>query len=345
MMTYDAHIIGAEILHAINALTMDLSGLTVLTEAASGIFALTPLIALLSGAEHVYAVSRTTRYGTFEDVSEHTLALARQLNIETTPLTIIEKHQFHQYGEIDLITNLGHVRPLDDGILSQLHQYAVISYMCETWEHRKDDLDLRLCQRYRIPVCGTDEEHPAVNCFRETSVIALKLLIEAKISLFDARIVILSRDKFGRELETLLRHFTSDLVVISDFERDFTHDLPDINVLIVADYLYEGVIIGANGILSPSLLKQYAPYVKIIQYCGHNQIRDIIEAGLAVYPEVELSPNRMVNTLADVSYKATIRLHAAGLKVGEALSRGMRMFHEPAHAIDYALQHSPAMIF
>src|SRR5690606_1365873 len=47
---------------AIARCRLDLSGLTVLTEAASGAYVVTPVLAALAGAARVIAVTRTTRY-------------------------------------------------------------------------------------------------------------------------------------------------------------------------------------------------------------------------------------------------------------------------------------------
>jgi hypothetical protein len=48
-----------------------------------------------------------------------------------------------------------------------------------------------------------------------------------------------------------------------------------------------------------------------------NNINHIHHAGLRVYPDVQLSPVRMLRTLAETSFKAFIRLISGGLKVGE----------------------------
>ena len=55
---------------------IDLRGAVVLTEAATGAYAVTPVIAALAGAEHVYAFTRPTRYGSVEEVARQTRELA-----------------------------------------------------------------------------------------------------------------------------------------------------------------------------------------------------------------------------------------------------------------------------
>ena len=47
----------------IDSLQLDLKGLTVLTEAASGAYAWTPLIAARAGAAHVIAMARDSAWG------------------------------------------------------------------------------------------------------------------------------------------------------------------------------------------------------------------------------------------------------------------------------------------
>ncbi|WP_156952309.1 hypothetical protein [Bradyrhizobium sp. WSM1743] len=53
---------------AIARMELDLSGLTVLTEAASGAYAVTAVLAGMAGAKHVYAFTKTGRHGTVADV-------------------------------------------------------------------------------------------------------------------------------------------------------------------------------------------------------------------------------------------------------------------------------------
>ncbi|MCX7669243.1 MAG: hypothetical protein N2439_04145, partial [Anaerolineae bacterium] len=55
---------------------LDLSGLVVLTEAASGPYVVTPIIAALAGAARVIALTATSRYGSVEAVIAQTRALA-----------------------------------------------------------------------------------------------------------------------------------------------------------------------------------------------------------------------------------------------------------------------------
>src|SRR5438034_8191063 len=67
---------------AIEAFELDLSGLVVLTEAATGYYQLTPLIAALAGADRVLALTRDSQFGPAVDVRDATLALAARWGVD-----------------------------------------------------------------------------------------------------------------------------------------------------------------------------------------------------------------------------------------------------------------------
>ncbi len=329
-MLKDLHIIKKEIEQAIYDLDLNLEGLTILTEAGTGLFALTPIIAALANAKKVYALSKDTQYGTFEQVKITVDKIMEQYSIPKEKISVLKREDFKDYAKINIITNLGHVRPLDEKFLSKIPKNAVISYMREVWEYRNDDLDIDLCKKYNIKIAATDEEHPMVNCFRETGLIPLQLAIESKISIFDANILIISRDKFGKHIKQAFLPFTKNILIYSDFSQNITQFLSEnLNLIITADFLYPDTIIGNKGLIAPNVIKKYSPYVKIIQCCGKNTLQDILSEKISIYPEIQLEPIRMIRTLADISYKALIRLHAGGLKVGEFLYKNSKIHNIP----------------
>ena len=61
---------------AIGATGLDLSSMIVLTEAASGAYGVTPVIAALANARYVYGFVRSTPHGTVAEVTAWTIALA-----------------------------------------------------------------------------------------------------------------------------------------------------------------------------------------------------------------------------------------------------------------------------
>jgi len=317
MIEQDLKIIKNEIDKAIQDLQLKLDGLTILTETASNIYFLAPIIALAAGARKVYALSSTTKYGQFNDIAKRTFKIAENLNLLDSRLEIIKKEHFKAYDEIDIVTNLGHVRPLDKTVLPKFRSGTIISYMYEAWEYRPADLDLKLCQKNNLSVYGINEEHPLVNCFAEAGLIGLRLIFDSKISLLNAKIAVVSRDKFGREIVKSIRKFNNTVVLIDDFTKNFAKNLKDLDLLVISDYNYLKTIIGDQGIIRPQNLKLQSPNVKILQYCGHNRLADIKKMHIPIYPDTELEPQRMFLTLGDISYRSIVRLYTAGLKVGE----------------------------
>src|SRR6266540_3642329 len=179
---------------AIARLRLDLSGAVVLTEAASGAYVVTPILAAMAGADQVFAISRTTKYGAFEEVSDNTHRLAKSVGVAPR-IKVITRKTREVVGQADIITNSGHVRPIDAETISWMKQGAIIPLMYEAWEFRDTDIDLEACRRREIQVAGTNERHPAVDVFRFLGDMSIKLLLDMGIALsdshFDAIIVAL----------------------------------------------------------------------------------------------------------------------------------------------------------
>src|SRR5213596_775207 len=74
---------------AVERCHLDLAGRVVLTEAATGAYVVTPVVAARAGAARVYAMTRTTPHGSVGEVERQTLELARVLGVA---------------GRIDIIT-------------------------------------------------------------------------------------------------------------------------------------------------------------------------------------------------------------------------------------------------
>src|SRR5262249_54455208 len=66
---------------AISDLELNLRDIGVLTEAASGYFATTPLLAALAGADPIVAVGRDSRYGSYKEIAREIEFWARELTV------------------------------------------------------------------------------------------------------------------------------------------------------------------------------------------------------------------------------------------------------------------------
>ena len=135
-----------------------------LTEAASGAYAVTPILAAMSGAPRVFALARDSRYGSVAEVGDGLMKLARCAQIEERIHIITPKNR-EIVAEADIITNSGQLRPIDREMIGWMKRSAVIALMYEAWELRTEDIDVAACAERGIAVAGTNERHPAVDVF------------------------------------------------------------------------------------------------------------------------------------------------------------------------------------
>lgn len=328
----------------IAALDLDLSGMVVLTEAASGPYVVTPIIAALAGAETVFALTRDSQYASADAVTAQTRALGVLCRIPEGKIEICRERSPHLFAQADIVTNLGFVRPLDAATVATMKPTAVVPLMCEAWEFRSSDIDLNACRSRGVTVLATNEEHPKVDVFAYSGWLALKMLFDAQIEIHKSRMVIVSSDKFGLTIQRRLESCGARPVLVTDLSSAGHRDeLAKCDVLVIADYSRADTIIGPDGDIQTSDLARRAPAATVLQYAGRIDAAGLLASGLAVYPRTEIGAHRMALTLAGLGPRPVIELHAAGLKVGQALidARDRKQLSLP-DAIKYTLQHSPA---
>lgn len=309
----------ALIKNAIKFTNLDLSNMTVFTEAASGEFIYTPIIAAMAGAKKVYAITGDSKYALKEDVKKDTLLFANMCGVKDKIEVVFDKSCI---GDADIITNLGFVRPIDKNTIDKLKNGAVIPYMCEAWEVREQDVDITYCKEKDIPVFGTNENYPGLDAFNFSGALSLKMLFDAGIEVYKSKIVIVSSDNFGTIIYDTLSHLSTDVTLLKDLISDNCDCLKNVDILMIADYTSKKCFIGEkdSGITSKKL-KSLSEFITVIQFAGLIDVRDLKENGINCYPDYEVGSFRMGKTLAYLGPKPIIDLHCAGLKVGEMMFR------------------------
>lgn len=294
-------LIADEIDRAVVRVGLDLSGRTIVTEAGTGAFLLTPLLALRAGAKRVLAVVRTSRHGRAEEIARSLDGLARRLT-DASRLRI-EGRAPGSWEEADIVTNLGHVRPLDRDAIAHLRRAECrIALMCEAWEARPGDVDPVACAEREIAVWAVDEHHPVVDCFHGVGSIALLLALESSVPLRGRRALVISNDPFGESLRTALTQAGASVVIASP-DEDLRAVLADAEV----------VVTGAYAHARPIRLDGAGRGRYLIQVAGEVEVDSLIREGWSIHPFRQLERHRMARTLADVGIDLVLRLHAAGL--------------------------------
>lgn len=305
----------------IKKLNLDLNNLKVFTEAGTNAFLYTPIIATLSGAEKTYAIVKDSIHGSKESIIKNLEELKAFLGIGEEIEIVLDKAKIK---ECDIVTNLGFVRPIDNKTISMMKPGSVISYMAEPWELRSEDIDVRACIEKGILVMGTNEDY--LNIFSYVGELAQKLIHDIGLPAMNTSIAVYGTDKFADTIENYLKGVGANVLRFDGVNFD---ELNSFEVLIVADYTTEQTIIGGkNAIIDVSILKQFSPFIKIIQLCGKNDVEVIKDSDLFIYPDKIMEPRRMSYTLAYLGVRPVIELHASGLKVGEIMTRYLKEYRD-----------------
>ena len=309
---------------AVENFQLDLSGLTVLTEAASNNFSFTPLIAARAKAERVLVLSKDSKYGKGEDVARDVLALARDWGVDGKVVAIPRHSEL--VGQADIVTNLGFVRPIDGSFLGRLKEEVVIPLMWETWEFRPKDLDLVECRRKGIPVLGTNEGHPLLRTFDFIGLLAVKLLMEAEIEILFSKILVIGSGAFGATVQKTLLAAGADVLLNKANEKALDCSWPDAIVLV--EHVSRELLLGQGAFINIDQLKKINPACVIVHIAGSVDFPALKSSGLSFVPTDIAPSGHMSRTTDHLGPRPVIDLHAAGLKVGELMARSRRTGHK-----------------
>jgi len=291
---------------AVDRLQLDLKGLRVLTEAATGLFAVTPSIAALAGAQ-VTALARPSRHGSVEDARQDVVGLAGELGV-AAQVEVVEALGDKHVARADVVTNSGHLRPLDAGLIARMKPGAVIPLMYEAWELRSTDVDVAACARQGIAVAGVNERHALAGVFQYLGPLAVKCLLEAGHELLGETCLLVSDNDFAAYIKPSLEanglrvHHSAD-------GSDARGQHWDVVVLAATPPLAGGRAMDLRGIEADLLC----------QLWGDVQHRD---AHGTWRPDLEPPPGHMGFSLASLGPAPVARLQAAGLKCAELMVRG-----------------------
>ena len=324
---------------AIDDLSLDLKGKIVLTEAATGSYCVTPIIAALSGAEKVYAFTQSTKYGTIEDVRKQTNSLIKILPEISKKIEIITELSPKIISSADVITNSGHLRPINAEKLQFVKKGCVISLMYESWELRESDIDVKYCKQKNIIIGATNERHPSIDVFNYLGDMALKQIFDAGLNPYNNKFILLCNNEFGPYIAKTLSKVCDQLCVIdntsnkkkySGLKVDWSDSFRNINIpekykdsdgILFTAHPFNKTWIGdAHSDIPIEILMNQMDNPYIIRFAG-----DIDEEYCAnkikFYPKNVVS-GHMGIIPSEIGGDPIIRLQSGGLKVAEYLIKG-----------------------
>lgn len=340
---------------SIDELALDLRGLTVYTEAATGPYLYTPVLAAVAGAERVFAVARDSRFGTKEEVERRTREAAEAWKAGDRIAVRFEKRR-EDVTVADIVTNSGFVRPIDAQMISWMKPTAVVPLMWETWEFRESQLDLAACRARGVLVLGTDEGKPPLRMYEYGGFFGMKLLFELGLEGHKTSVIVLGgAPGLGGAMH---RHFTAVGMEVAWFADDAARarpydELPPFlrakgaryDAIIVAEHAVPRRLLGVGGLLSYDDIKTANAALRIGIISGDVDRDGLVNSGLTYFPK-SLQPFGLMSYQAgDLGPLPVIELYAAGLKVAEAMARARLRGLSLDDSRKYALAHSPAMDF
>ncbi len=331
---------------AIDTYDLDLSELTIFTEAASGNYVVTPLIAALAGSDQVFAITRDSRHGKAADVRNFTLALAQKWGVEDR-IEVVSDKTPAILSQVDIVTNLGFVRPIDKKMIAHLKPTAVLPLMWETWEFREADLNLSECRGKGIMVLGTNEREVTLDLFTYAGYLAVKLAFELEIEIYRSKIVVVGSGAFGENSVKAFDKLDADIGYIDLSAGDSLDTesaksiLRDADLVVSVEHHSPVCLIGSKGQMTVDELLMLSPHVSIVHIAGNINREEIDSATIPCVPQQSAAPGYMSVATDYLGPKPVIALHTAGLKVGEAMARTRLEGLDPVEAEKKVLHNLP----
>ncbi|MCM0589163.1 MAG: hypothetical protein HEQ19_08725 [Gloeotrichia echinulata CP02] len=300
---------------AIERCDLQLQKAIILTEAATGAYAVTPVIAAIAGAEKVFALTQSSRYGTIEQVKALTEQLAEIAGVSGQIEFITEKTE-DIVAQVDIITNSGHVRPINTEMIGWMKPTAVIGLMYEAWEFRPEDVDLIACRLKGIQVAGVNERHPAVDVFSFLGIMAVKLLLDAGIAVYTSNILLLCDNPFESFIERGL------------VQAGATVDTFDLLAAAPTDKIYDAILVALQPRVEPilsardaAIIAKYWTGTLVAQYWGDIERSAFVWHNIPFTPEIEPEHGHMGILPSAVGPEPIVRLQTGGLKAAEVIWR------------------------
>ena len=219
---------------------------------------------------------------------------------------------------VDIVTNSGHLRPLNAWLLNKLPDRAVVALMFEAWEFRPGDIDLDTCRRRNIPVVGVNERHPAVDVFSFLGPLCVKQLHDCGIAVYGSRLALVCDNEFADWISRGTVTPTGASVDLFMRCDDVFSDAWD--AVVVA--MKPGTAFAVGGGEARHLAAVSPPGAAVVQFWGDVDRTALVTHGLAAWPVRAPARGHMGILLSAIGPEPIVRLQAGGLRAAELVYRG-----------------------
>lgn len=323
---------------------LDLRGLRVLTEASVGYRRITATIAALAGADEVYAIGRDSVAYSRKEAEEQTAYFAALARVSGRVKLVPTRLQA-PLSSIDVVTDLPNVRPIDESIIRNLADTAVVTLMRSVARWHPSDVDVATCRRRGVAVAGLDEEAVGLHRFAPPAVLAG--LFELGIEVTGSTIVVAGdAAAHAYVVQGLARlgarvlvaaHVSAGRLALYGGEKagDSLADEGVASRLAAADALVlcpdaSARLVGPGTPTDAARLAASAPHLAVVGLDAHDELQALTAAGLRCRPAG--GPDGVFDLLP----QAVVAQHVAGLKVAEVMARARRRGSSPLAAEESA---------
>jgi hypothetical protein len=326
--------------------------MTVLTEASIGYQRVTPVIAALAGAEAVYAVGRDTAGAARREAEEQTATLAAAAGVGER-IHLVSSRLQAPLAEVDVVTSLPGVRPVDESVLRSLPPTAAVTLMAAVARWRPADVDVAACRRMGVAVAGVDED--ALDLYRYAPLGAIAMLLRLGVGVIGSTLLVagdgLALAKVVRALGALGARVLvaapepAGRITLCGGEKageslaqtEVQGRLAECDALLTYSDDLTRVLVGPGGDITAREVARLAPHLGVVCGSGVCDQRGLTEAGL----RCKLATGGD-GAPGDFAPEPVIELHTAGLKVGEALVQARRRGSSPLAAEAFAAESAHA---
>jgi hypothetical protein len=320
---------------------LDLTGLSVLTEASVGYRRVTPVVAALAGADQVYAVGRDSAQASRKEAEEQTAYFAGVAHVGDRVKLLSTRLQA-PLATVDVVTDLPGVRPIDESIVRNLAATAAVTLMRGTAHWRVTDVDVATCRRHGIAVAGVDEE--AVGLYRYLPQGVLAGLLELGIEVAGSTVVVAGEGPaHAYVVQTLARLGARVLVAAPETagriqlyggekagdglaDDAVTGRLAESDALVLCPVASGERWVGPGARTDAARLAAIAPHLAVVGLDADADLRALGGAG------VRCRPAGGPDGLFDLLPQAVVAQHTAGLRVGEVMTKARQRGSSPVAA-------------
>lgn len=303
--------------NSIKTFELDLNELNLFVPVLPVYSSIFPIMASLAGARQVYA-------NTDDLETINRTAMYQQRYDWKTEVSFINDLNQQMLSKLDIIIKSDDTSYIDRKNINFLKKECVISCFPQNYDFSSiSGIDTDSCAEKGIKIILLNPNCKEIGLFKHISHLILKRCYENGVSLFKSKILLVGGGELTENILSLLKAVGTNVFVANtsrqeDREYAIKH-IADSDAIILCEYpLNSECVLGNNGFINITEVKEKNPDLKIIHLSGKTEINPLILSGLNYYPDTIIQNSLNLN-IRETSLKLICDTIAAILKSAESL--------------------------